>query len=434
MREPAIAFLVIAASFVLGACGTANNQAQAQGAMPALPVSVIVVQPEPIPIFQEYIGSTFSLDTVQVSSRVNGYIDKWLFRPGDFVNEGQLLYVIDQRTYRADMQRAEAELARAEAQLIFAREGVEVARAESELAQAEATLVKADQDVTRVRPLVAERALPDQELDAVTANQRVAQNNFHAREANVKQLRLTQKTNIEQSAAGVEAAKAARRQAELNLEFTEIHAPTSGRVGETTVQVGGLAAANSLQSLTLISPLDPIYVEFTVGERDYLEYSKEQFAGGRVPREALAELPLELILADGSVYPHAGKFRFADRAVDVKTGTLKLTSSFPNPNRLVLPGQFSRVRLKRGTKQEVFLVPQRAVQELQGLRQVFVVDKDDLIVQRTVTATERYGTSWVIEKGLQAGDRVVIDGLQKAAPGAKAAPHILSKAELEAAQ
>ncbi|MBY0504500.1 MAG: efflux RND transporter periplasmic adaptor subunit [Bryobacteraceae bacterium] len=434
MKTPYTLWLILASAVTLlcSSCGTRDSTAQA--AVSSMPVSIMEARPATIPIHQEYIGTTFSLDTVQVNSRVNGYIERWLFRPGDFVTAGQLLYVIDQRTYKADMQRAEADLAKAEAQLIFAREGVEVTRGESELAQAEATLVKAEQDVARVKPLVAATALPGQELDAVTANQRVAANHYRAREANVKQLRLLQKTNIDQAGAAVEAAKAARRQAELNLSFTEIHAPAAGRIGETRVQVGGLALASSPEPLTLISPLDPIYVEFAVNERDYLEYSKEQFAGGRVPKETLAQLPLELMLSDGSRYPQTGRFRFADRSVDTKTGTLKLTGAFPNPNRLLLPGQFSRIRLQRGTKVGVYLVPQRAVQEMQGLLQVFLLDGKDRVIQRTVTATERTGNSWVIEKGLQPGDRIVVDGLQKVGPGAATAPRVLSKAEIEAIQ
>ncbi|MGH9657055.1 MAG: efflux RND transporter periplasmic adaptor subunit, partial [Bryobacteraceae bacterium] len=134
-------------------------------------------------------------------------------------------------------------------------------------------------------------------------------------------------------------------------------------------------------------------------------------------------------LADGSVYPHTGRYRFADRAVDVQTGTLKLIGDFPNPNRILLPGQFSRVRLRTGTKDGVFVVPQRAVQELQGLRQLLLLDKDDHVVQRTVTATDRIGSMWVVEKGLNPGDRVIVDGLQKAFPGSQVAPRMVAETE-----
>ncbi|MEP7362400.1 MAG: efflux RND transporter periplasmic adaptor subunit [Acidobacteriota bacterium] len=409
------------------ACGGSAREAQAKQGAPRFPVTAVIAQTKSVPIFQEFIGATFALNTVQVNSRVNGYIEKWLFRPGDFVSEGQLLYAIDQRTYRADVQKAAAELARAEAQVVFAREGVEVLRADSELAQAEASLIKAEQDVSRVRPLVAEKALPEQDLDAVLANGRVAQNNYRAREANVNQLRLTQKTQIQQAEAAVLSAKAALQLAELNLSFTEIKAPTAGRIGETKIQIGGLVSANSPEPLTLISPLDPIYVEFTVTERDYLDYTRKQLASQQATGKGVPVAPLELLLADGTVYPYKGTYRYADRAVNVQTGTLKLIGDFPNPNRILLPGQFSRVRLRTGMKDGVFVVPQRAVQELQGLRQLLLLDKDDRVVARTVTATDRVGSMWVIEKGLSPGDRVIIDGLQKAFPGSQVAPKIVAE-------
>ncbi len=418
--------LTLAVCLASAGCSGSGQAIHAGSAPPVFPVSVMIAEPQDVPIFQEYIGTTFALNTVQVNSRVNGYIEQWLFRPGDLVKANQLLYVIDPRSYRAEVQRAEAEVARASAQVSFAKEGVEVLRAESELAQAEATLIKADQDVARVKPLVAERALPEQDLDAVTAAQRVARNIFQARQANLKQTRLTQKSNIEQSEAALQAQRAALRLAELNLGFTEVRSPVTGRAGETTIQVGGLASANALEPLTLVSPLDPIYVEFTVTERDYLTYSKDNAMAGQTPKAALAKVPLSLLLADGSTYPHVGTFRFADRAVNVETGTLKLSAEFPNPARTLLPGQFSRVRMSTALRKAVYTVPQRAVQEMQGLRQVMVVDKDNVVAQRTVTVTDRLGPWWIVEKGLQAGDRVVVDGLQKALPGAKVAPKVVT--------
>jgi membrane fusion protein (multidrug efflux system) len=426
---PALAAILMVS---LSGCGAAETPVLAQQGAAKFPVTAVSVQPKAVPIFQEFIGATFALNTVQVNSRVNGYIEKWLFRPGDFVAEGQLLYLIDQRTYRAEVERARAELARSEAQLSFAREGVEVLRGESELAQAEASQIKAEQDVARVQPLVSEKALPEQDLDAAMANGRVAQNIYRAREANVNQLRLTQKTNIQQAEAAIQSARAALRIAELNLEFTEIKAPASGRIGETKIQVGGLVSANSAEPLTLISPLDPIYVEFTVTERDYLEHMRKQQAAQKATGRGIPIEPLELLLADGSVFPHQGSFRFADRAVDVQTGTLKLIGDFPNPNRLLLPGQFSRVRLRTGVKENVFVVPQRAIQELQGLRQLLLLDKDNRVVQRTVTATDRIGSMWVIEKGLNPGDRVIVDGLQKAFPGSQVIPRMVPESEPDA--
>lgn len=409
-------------------CGKEEKAVAGPGGAPRFPVSVMKVSLRSVPIFQEYIGSTFAQDTVQINARVNGYIDKWLFKPGDFVSAGQLLYQIDARTYKAEVDKAKAELARSEAQLAFAKEGVDVLRAESELAQAEATLIKAEQDVERVRPLVKENALPEQDLDAVLANARVARNTYRAREASVTQFRLTQRTQIQQGEAAVNSAKAALATAELNLQFTQIAAPVAGRVGETKVQVGGLASANATEPLTLLSPLDPIFVEFKVGEREYLEYSRKQQAAQQATGKQIPVQPLKLLLADGTEYPYAGQYKYADRAVDVATGTLKLIADFPNPKRMLLPGQFGRIRLQTGMKEGVFVVPQRAVTELQGLRQLMVVDKDDRVAARTVTATDRVGNQWVIEKGLNEGDRVIVDGLQKAMPGAYVTPKLVAEA------
>lgn len=425
------AYCILPLALLLAGCGEKTGATASAAAPPRFPVTAIKVSPGSVPIFKEFIGSTFALDTVQVNSRVNGYIEKWLFKPGDLVTSGQLLYMIDQRTYRAEVDRNKAEVARAEAQLVFAKEGVEVIRGESELAQAEASLIKAEQDVARVRPLVKENALPEQDLDTVLANERVARNNYKAREANVNQLRLSQKTQIQQGEAVVQSAKANLQTAELNLGFTEIRSPVTGRVGETKIQIGGLVSANSAEPLTLISPLDPIFVEFKVNERDYLEYIKKQIASQQATGQQVPVKPLQLLLADGSVYPHPGKYRYADRAVDVQTGTLKLIGDFPNPQRMLLPGQFSRVRLESGLKEGVYVIPQRAIVELQGLRQLLLVDKDDRVVQRTVTATDKVGNLWVIEKGLNDGDRVIVDGLQKAFPGSQVTVKMAAAPKLE---
>ena len=428
-----LSVLVMILLMFLASCGAGEKGAAGAapgGGAPRFPVTAVKVSPRTVPIYQEFIGSTFAQDTVQINARVNGYIDKWLFKPGDFVSAGQLLYEIDPRTYKAEVDKAKAELARSEAQLSFAKEGVDVLRAESELAQAEASLIKAEQDVARVRPLVKENALPEQDLDAALANERVARNTYRAREANVQQLRLTQRTQIQQGEAAVNSAKAALENAELNLQFTRIQAPVAGRVGETKVQVGGLATANSPDPLTLLSPLDPIYVEFKVGERDYLEYSKKQLAAQQATGKQIPVEPLTLLLADGTAYPYQGRYRYADRAVDVTTGTLKLIADFPNPKRMLLPVQFSRIRLQTGAKDGVFVVPQRAVTELQGLRQLMLLDKDDRVIARTVTATDRVGNQWVIEKGLAEGDRVIVDGLQKAIPGTQVAPKIVAESPL----
>jgi membrane fusion protein, multidrug efflux system len=415
---------------VSAGCGT-QTASKGSGGFPPAAVTVVEVSSSSVPIYSDFVGSTFAEQEVQVHSRVNGYITARHFNPGDIVKPGQLIYSLDPATYQAEVDRLRAEVVRAEAQLRFAREGVEVIRAESEFAQAEANQIKADQDVTRVRPLVQQKALPEQDLDSAVANQSVSQAIVRARKAALEQQRLSQKTQIEQGAAALASAKASLALAELNLSYTKIQSPLLGRIGETSIQTGGLATATATSPLTRISPLDPIYVEFKVGERDYLDYIRREIAKQRSTGSGQVVEPLQLVLADGSIYDKPGRYQYADRAVDVQTGTLKLIGTFPNPDRMLLPGQFSRIRLRTGFKEGVFLVPQRAVIETQGLRQVLVVDNQNRVTQRTVTATDRVGSNWVIETGLTQGSRVVVEGLQKAIPGSKVEPKLVAITEVK---
>lgn len=431
MNNFKITYVFVALSTLLvSGCGT-QNATKAGGGFPPAAVTVVEVNSSSVPIYSDFVGSTFAEQEVQVHSRVNGYITARHFNPGDIVKPGQLIYSLDPATYQAEADRLRAEVVRSEAQLRFAREGVEVIRAESEFAQAEANQIKADQDVARVRPLVQQKALPEQDLDAAVANQSVNLAIVRARKAALEQQRLSQKTQIEQGVAALASAKASLGLAELNLSYTRIQAPLLGRIGETSIQTGGLATANAANPLTRISPLDPIYVEFKVGERDYLDYIRREIAKQRSTGSGQVVEPLQLVLADGTIYDKPGRYRYADRAVDLQTGTLKLIGTFPNPDRMLLPGQFSRIRLRTGFKEGVFLVPQRAVIETQGLRQVLVVDNQNKVTQRTVTATDRVGSNWVVEAGLTQGSRVVVEGLQKAIPGSKVEPKLVPITEVK---
>jgi membrane fusion protein, multidrug efflux system len=385
---------------------------------PAVPVTVIQVNPRTIPIYNEYTGNTDATETAEIRARVDGYIDQRLFDAGQLVKADQLLYVLDQRTYNADLQKAKATVAKAEADLQFAKEGVEVLRAESRLAQSRAALVKADQDVARYRPLVKQEAAPQIDLDTSLAQQQVLREEVNARKAELTQTKLQQRAQIALAAAELEFARATQRLAELNLNYTEIKAPVNGRIGESNIFVGGLATANSTQPLTLLSPLDPIQVKVRLGERDYLAYVQKATTETERGRRA-ADLGFQLLLGDGSTYRYPGRFRSADRAIDPQTGTLEITLDFPNPDFTLLPGTFSRVRVQTGEKSGVFLVPQRAIRELQGVRTLYLVDNEDKVVARTVTAGERIGGLWAIEKGLEAGDRVIVEGLQRVQPGGK---------------
>ena len=405
----------LALAAVLAGCGRGNADQAPMGAQPPAPeVQVQKVEALSLPYYLEFVGSTRAIDTVEIRARVEGFIEQRLFEAGETVKPNQLLYRIDPRTYEADLKEARAALNDAAAQLVKAREGVELLRAEAELVEAQAQLARARQDIARIRPLAAEEAVSAQVLDSAEAAEKVAAAQVKAKQAEADQERLTQRTDIERAAAAVERSEAVLRRAELNLEWTSIRAPVGGRIGESLGQVGSLVTPGSPEPLTELSPLNPISVSFQVSERDYLEH----FDGGTVAKGAA----FSLVLANGEEFPHEGKFRSAERALDTKTGTLQLTADFPNPEGTLLPGQFARVRWRAGQRDGVFLAPQKAVQQLQGMRSVLLVDADNTVVARTVTVSEQQGENWVVREGLKDGDRIIVDGLQFLQPGMKVIP------------
>jgi membrane fusion protein (multidrug efflux system) len=387
---------------------------------PPATVSVIEVSPKKLPLYTEYTGTTDALETVEIRARVDGFIEQKLFQGGQVIQAGERLYLLDQRTFSAEVQKAKAAVDKAEADLRYAKEGVEVFRAESRLAQSRAALIKAEQDVARYTPLVKEQAASQQDLDASIAQRDVAKEEVAARKTELTQTKLTQRTQIALAAAELEAARASLRLAELNLGYTDIRAPVTGRIAESEAFVGSLATKNSPEPLTLLSPLDPIQVKVKIGERDYLNYTRMLSPNQEERKKQVdTSFHFQLLLGDGSTYPYPGRFRSGDRAVDPQTGTLEITLDFPNPQAVLLPGIFSRVKIQTGEKSGVFLVPQRAITELQGVRTVYVVGPEGTVETRTVTASDRLGSLWAIEKGLTAGDRVIVEGIQRVQPGMK---------------
>ena len=397
-----------------------DKKAAAPAPAPVIPVTVMEAKPVTVPTYGEFVGTIESIETVEIRARVDGYIEQKHFEAGQTVAVGDLLYVLDQRTYQADLMKAKAGVAKAQADLLFAREGVDVLRAESRLLQSKAQLMRARQDVERLTPLVREEAAPKQDLDHAVANAKVAESEVKAREAELKQEKLNQKTQISVAQAELENAKAVLRIADLNLEYTEIKAPVGGRIEESKVFLGGLATRNAPEPLTLLSPLDPIQVKVKIGEKDYLERIKKPLAENqKMQAKPSGASAFQLILADGTIYPYPGRFKTADRAVDPKTSTLAVTLDFPNPNGLLLPGTFSRIRFKTAERQNVMLIPQRSVMDMQGIRTVYVVEKNGTVAAKTVTTGERVGSMWEIQKGLNEGDKVIVEGIQKVQPGVK---------------
>ena len=403
------------AGLILAGCQS-TSKAQGQMQLPPPPVSVVEVQARDVPIYGEYAAQTFARDMVEVRGRVDGYIEKRLFQVGSDVRAGQTLYVLDLRPYQADVQKARSDLAQSEANLEFAKKQVALIQAQANLAQAKANLVKAQQDVARLKPLVSQEAAAKQDLDNALAALAANQANVDALAANVDQTRLQTKTSIDSAAAQVESNKALLRTAQLNLEYATITAPIGGRIGDSLIEVGGLVSKTSTQPLTTIVPLDPIWVRFKVSEAEYLDYetSKE--------RQASGSMPIHLILADGSVWPKAGQIRNTLNQVDLKTGTLEIQGTFPNPGHTILPGQFGRIRLRVREAKNVIVVPQRAVQELQSMQSVFTVGPDNKAQARNIVTGDRVGDDWIVTQGLKPGDKVIVEGVQKVRPGSPVQP------------
>lgn len=411
--RPTFAVLAVLASIALAGC-TSSAQSRGGGNQPPAPlVMVTEVASSDVPIFSEYPAQTYARNSVEVRGRVDGYIDKWQFRPGQQVNAGDILYVLDQRPYEAAVAQAKGNLAQSEADLEFARKQVALLQAQANLAVAQANLVKAQQDYERLTPLVKEEAAAKQELDAAVAALRAGEATVRASQANVDQTRLSTETQIASTEGKVEAQRAALRTANLNLEYSTIRAPITGLIGDTLVPVGGLVNANAQQPLTTIVPLDPIWVRFKVTESQYLAFKK---------RGTLSQSPLTLVLADNSEFPQKGFITNTLNQVDPKTGTLEMQASFPNPQGMLLPGQFGKVRVETEVRRNVVLVPQRAIQQLQNMQSVYTVGANNQVELRMITTAERSGDNWIVTQGLKAGDRVIVEGQLRVRPGMSVNP------------
>jgi len=389
-RRPSF-WRVIASVILLSSVGC--GKAEPPQARPP-EVEVVQVEQKDVPIWNEWVGTLEGLVNAQIKPQVLCYLLRQTYKEGSFVRKGELLFEIDPRTFQAALDQAKAQRANAEGQL----------------AQAEANQVKTQLDVNRYTPLAKEQAVTQQDLD------------------NAIQANVAAQAQVRAAKAQIDAARAQVDAAQLNLGFTRIVSQIDGIAGIAQAQIGDLVGPTSL--LTTVSTLDPIKVYFTVSEKGYLNYIKENpDAAKRAEQER--QLGLEMILADGSRYPHEGSFSFADRQVDVKTGTLRLQGLFPNPGNILRPGQFARVRAVTKTRRGALLVPQRAVTELQGSYQVAVVGKDNKVEIRPVKVGERTGSQWVVDAGLKPGERVIAEGIQRVRQGMTVNPKPL-KAETEA--
>lgn len=337
-------------------------------APPPTEVVVASVTRKDVPVYLELVGQTVGYQDVEIRARVEGILESMNFQEGSFVRQGQPLYRIDRKPLEAT-----------------------VAAARAEQATAEARMEKADNDVKRYTPLAAKQAVSQQELD----NARAA---------------------LDAARSQVEAAKAAVEKATLDLGYTVITSPIDGLIGTTMVKPGNLVGRGENTLLATISQINPILFRVGVTEADYLRIVRR--TSGRGTGRASG---IELTLADGTLHPQTGTISTVDRAVDPATGTLGVQFQFANPNQVLRPGQFGRARILVDMKAGALLIPQRAVQEVQNLYTVAVVGPDRMVGFRNVTVGQRVETDWVIEKGLQPGDQVVVEGLQRIQDGMQVA-------------
>jgi membrane fusion protein, multidrug efflux system len=361
-RRHRAAALLLAAS-VSSAC----HGEQVQVVPPPPEVVVTSVERRDVPVVMELVGQTKGAQDVEIRARVEGFLDQVAFQEGTLVRKGQLLYRIDPKPFEAGLANAKADLATWQARY-----------------------EKTKNDVKRLEPLAKQQAVSLQELDDAVAAQQAAEAQVQAQNATVDKVRL-------------------------DLGYTAVTAPISGLIGTTLVRSGALVGRGESTLLTTISQIDPILFTAGISEAEYLRLARRaedlrRERGGR-------PVPVDLLLADGTVHSEKGRLDAIERAVDSTTGTLSLQFRFANPAGLIRPGQYGRVRFVLETRKEALLVPQRAVQELQNLHNVFVVGPNSTLAVKSVVVGPRVGNLWVIEKGLGADDRVVVEGAQRVRPG-----------------
>jgi len=397
--------LVAAMAFQLTGCGRIS----AGAAEPTPPeVEVVALEQKDIPIYREWIGTLDGLVNAAIRSQVTGYLLTQDYPEGSFVRKGQLLFQIDPRPLQAAADQAKGQLAQANGQLAQAR--AQYQQSEAQLASAEANQRKAQFDENRYIPLAKEHAVTQQDLDNAVQSNDSAKAQVKMATAQIE----AAKAQIEAASAAVEAAKASLEAANVNLGFTKLYSPIDGIAGNAQIQIGNLVnpAANAV---TTVSTVDPIKVTFAVSEQEYLRLSKQYKPTDPTP-------PLELILADGTVYPHPGKYAFAGRQVNQSTGAIEATGLFPNPGNILRPGQYGKVRVAVETLRGALLVPLQAVSELQGSYEVAALDGNDAVSIKTIHVGDQVGAWWVVSDGLNPGERVIVDGIQKVGPGMHVKP------------
>ena len=379
MRVKLLIFIVLALA-ILPSC---KPEKPAQPPAPS-EVSVIVTEAQEVTVPIEFVGQIYGAEDITIRARVEGFLEGIHFDEGSEVEEGQLLYSLESQPYDA-----------------------EVAAMMSKVAEAKTVLAKTTSDLRRVRPLAARKAVSQADLDAAIAAQ-------------------------EASKASVEAAQANLKAAKINLSYTQIKSPITGIIGKTNARVGDFVGRSpNPVILNTVSNIATVRAQFFLTENQYLQLARRIRQLEQEDVQEREKAKFELILADGSLYPHNGLFDFIDRSIDPFTGSILVQVSFPNPEKLIRPGQFARIRTIAERVKDGILIPQRCVSELQGITRVFVVSQEDKVEERRVKVGPVIGGAWLIIEGLSAGEMIVYEGLQKVRDGAIVNPTIVSIESIE---
>ena len=363
-------FLVSAA--ILTGCGGGG-----QGPMGSPKVLVVNIESQNIPVYKDFVGQISGYQDIAIRARVEGFLEKIHFQEGSVVKKGTRLYTLESQPFEAD-----------------------VAAKMSMVAEAKTRLAKSLNDLNRIRPLAEQNAVSQRDLDAAVAE-------------------------YEASLASVEAAEANLRASKIQLSYASIHAPISGIIGKTLAKVGDFVGRSpNPVILNVVSRLDTILVQFFITENQYLTIAREYIALSPEGAASRKRVDLQLILADGSLYDQKGKIDFIDREVDPTTGAMLVQASFANPEQLIRPGQFAKIRVLVQTLDEGIMIPQRCVMELQGIHNVYVVDDSNSVKIQKISVGPTIGSNWLVTDGLQKGQRIVYEGLQKVRPGMNVNPEL----------
>ena len=358
-------------------CGCAKKEEPAKVESPPPEIQVYVTKGEDVPIFKEFVGQVYGMEDIDIRARVEGFLESIHFQEGSRVKKGDLLYTLDSQPFDAD-----------------------VAEKMSKVAEAKTVLGKAESDLKRIQPLAEKKAVSQRDLDAAVAS-------FEAAKSSVK------------------AAESVLKAYKIQRGYTRIYSPIDGIIGKTMARVGDFVG-RSLDSIILntVSKVDTVQVEFFITETEYLRFARHVIGKSEPMDLDDRERGLELILADGSLYKHRGKGDFINREVDSTTGAILIQASFPNPEELLRPGQFARVRARERVVKDGILIPQRCVIELQELHSVYVAGGDNKIERREIKTGPKVGSFWLVTEGLRQGEKVVYEGLQKVKEGVVVKPVI----------